>query len=306
MVDGHCLRTLHAEDNALLYSQGNLEGATAYILDTPCVHCTKKLLSKGIKHILYTREFANIGGGDEGVKFIHEIAARRGAEIRKVEMRFYATLGNMLAIAHGAGGRLQGTVVPESFLPHSSPQLDGPVPGAEGPEQYGRAEGPEVRQPASPELQRGEPADRGSNKDVPLRVERVSPFAKLPLRVYDDDAGYDLFSAEDTLLMPGARATIGTGLKFAVPRGHAGFIWDKSGIAARHGIKTLGGVLDANYRGELKVILTNLGQTPYPIRRGEKIAQLVIKPIAHPELVETRIEEATERGTGGFGSTGLL
>ena len=106
--------------------------------------------------------------------------------------------------------------------------------------------------------------------------------------------------------MPSQQVTVSTGIKVAVPAGYAGFIWDKSGIAAKHNIKILGGVLDSNYRGEIKVIMHNLSTNSYQARRGEKIAQLVIKPILNPDIVEERIHEDTDRGMGGFGSTGLL
>ena len=140
---------------------------------------------------------------------------------------------------------------------------------------------------------------------ITIRAERLTPLAKMPTRAYPQDAGLDLYAAEEMMIMPGSQSTIGTGLRIAVPEGYAGFVWDKSGLAAKSRLKTMGGVLDSNYRGELKVILANLGHAPYQVRTGEKIAQLVVKPVALFPVVEEKIEDETERGGGGFGSTGL-
>ena len=115
----------------------------------------------------------------------------------------------------------------------------------------------------------------------------------------------DIFSNEDCEIEPSDKKTIGTGLKIAVPAGYAGFVWDKSGLALNHSLTTLAGVLDSGYRGELKVILMNLGKEPYEVRKGQKIAQLVIKKIEKPEIVESNLDE-TERGERGFGSSGLV
>lgn len=138
-----------------------------------------------------------------------------------------------------------------------------------------------------------------------LLVQKLDPSAKLPSYAYMGDAGMDVFSVEDTAIAPGEKVAIRTGLKFAVPRGYAGFIWDKSGLALKHHLKTMAGVLDSNYRGELLVVLTNLGKAEYKVEKGSKIAQLVIKPVENPEIIESKIDDETERGTGGFGSSGV-
>lgn len=141
---------------------------------------------------------------------------------------------------------------------------------------------------------------------IRLAVQRIHPSAKLPAYAYEGDAGMDLFSVEDVTLAPGDKVLVGTGLKLAIPAGHGGFVWDKSGIATKHHIKTMAGVVDSNYRGELKVVLTNLGKEPYEVRVGEKIAQLVIKPVAAPLIEEVeKIEENEVRGEKGFGSSGV-
>lgn len=105
MVDGHCLRTLHAEVNAILHSTGELEGATAYVLGTPCIDCVKKLLAKKVKKILFTRDYDNKNKGGE---YIFELAKISGVEMRKVEMDFSQVFSKEMAILTGAGGAFQG------------------------------------------------------------------------------------------------------------------------------------------------------------------------------------------------------
>ena len=138
-----------------------------------------------------------------------------------------------------------------------------------------------------------------------LKIQKLDPSAKLPSYAYDGDAGMDLFSIEDVSIASGEKVAIRTGLKFAIPRGYAGFVWDKSGLALKHHLKTMAGVLDSSYRGELLVVLTNLGREPYNVEKGSKIAQLVIKAVEAPEIVDGEINDETDRGQGGFGSSGM-
>lgn len=137
-----------------------------------------------------------------------------------------------------------------------------------------------------------------------LFVQKLDPSAKLPTYAYDGDAGMDLFSLEEVRIPAGEKVAVRTGLKLKIPKGYAGFVWDKSSISLKHHVTTMAGVIDSNYRGELFVILTNLGGKMYEAGRGSKIAQLVIKPIAVPEIEEAEIGDETERGSGGFGSSG--
>ena len=95
-------------------------------------------------------------------------------------------------------------------------------------------------------------------------------------------------------------------MRLAIPEGYAGFVWDKSGLALKNQLKTMAGVIDSNYRGELMIVLFNLGKESYHIQKGSKIAQLIIAPVAAPEIMEEEIAVETERGEGGFGSSGLL
>jgi len=139
-----------------------------------------------------------------------------------------------------------------------------------------------------------------------LEVKKMDPEAKLPTRAHPDDAGLDLYSAEECILAAGERRAVKTGIALAIPTGYAGLIWDKSGLAAKAGLKTMGGVIDAAYRGEVQVILANLAQAPYHIEKGAKISQILIQKIELPEICEVEELGDTIRGEGGFGSTGII
>ena len=138
-----------------------------------------------------------------------------------------------------------------------------------------------------------------------LKIKKLNNEAVLPRYAHESDAGMDLFSVEDFGLSPGERKICPTGIAMAIPEGFVGLIWDKSGIAAKNGIKTMGGVIDSNYRGEIGVILKNLSEEKYKINKGDKIAQMLIQKIESPEIEEVDSLEDTDRGEGGFGSTGI-
>lgn len=146
---------------------------------------------------------------------------------------------------------------------------------------------------------------------VQLPVEIMPHAAELPLPAYmtAGAAGMDLYAAvmEDVILEPGTVWLIPTGLKVAVPGGYELQIRPRSGLAARHGISLLNspGTVDSDYRGEIKVILINLGAAPFTVRRGDRIAQMVLCPIPRIKLVPTAALPETERGEGGFGHTGI-
>lgn len=147
---------------------------------------------------------------------------------------------------------------------------------------------------------------------VTIRVVPLSHFEGLALPAYEtaDAAGMDLRAAvpdeAPVTLKPGERAMIPTGLSIALPAGHEAQVRPRSGLAARHGVTCLNtpGTIDADYRGEVKVILINLGQEAFVIRRGERIAQMVIAPVTRAELSIVATLDETQRGSGGFGSTG--
>jgi dUTP pyrophosphatase len=138
-----------------------------------------------------------------------------------------------------------------------------------------------------------------------LKVKKLNPEAKLPVYAHKGDAGADLFSIEKVIINPGEIKSIHTGIAIALPENHAGLIWDKSGIAANHHIHCLAGVIDESYRGEWKVTLTNLGKEPFVIEKHQKIAQLLVQPIAYTTIKEVSEMDDTERGENAFGSTGL-
>ena len=154
-----------------------------------------------------------------------------------------------------------------------------------------------------------------STGDAPLAVavKRLAHAADLPLPQYHSAqaSGLDLLAAvaEDgpVELAPGARALIPTGLVVALPPGYEGQVRPRSGLALRDGVTVLNtpGTVDADYRGELQVILVNLGSAPFLVRRGMRIAQLVVAPVTRAALFESQNVEATERAAGGFGSTGI-
>lgn len=147
---------------------------------------------------------------------------------------------------------------------------------------------------------------------LPLRILRLPHSSGLPLPAYESAgaAGMDLRAAvpQDAPLeiAPGARALVPTGLIFEIPEGHEGQVRPRSGLALRHGIACLNspGTVDSDYRGEIMVILANLGSEPFTVTRGLRIAQMVIAPVTRVEIVETGSLTETARGEDGFGSTG--
>ena len=145
---------------------------------------------------------------------------------------------------------------------------------------------------------------------TPIRIalKRLPHGADLPLPALASAgaAGMDVVAAESLTLAPGARAAVATGFALAIPEGYEVQVRPRSGLALKHGVTCLNtpGTIDQDYRGEVKVILANLGQEPFEVRRGERIAQLVPAPVQRAELEEVETLDETARGTGGFGSTG--
>ncbi len=138
-------------------------------------------------------------------------------------------------------------------------------------------------------------------------VEVLLHGAAAPSYAHPGDAGADLLSAEDVTIGPGERAVVATGVSIALPAGFAGFVVPRSGLAAAHGISLVNspGTIDAGYRGEIRVILLNTDRSePYAIRVGDRIAQLILLPVAHARFIPVERLPGTERGEGGFGSTG--
>ncbi len=136
-----------------------------------------------------------------------------------------------------------------------------------------------------------------------LKVKKIHPDAKLPQYSHKGDAGLDLFSSVDCVLQKGEVRPVPTGIKVVIPKGNVGLIWDKSGISLK-GAHRLAGVIDSGYRGEVRVVMVNLGADAFVIEKGMKIAQLLIQPVVEIEVTEVEELEETSRGESGFGSTG--
>ena len=136
-----------------------------------------------------------------------------------------------------------------------------------------------------------------------ISVMRVHPEAVLPTRAHKDDAGLDLYCLEDLVVESGHGKVAKTGIAVALPGGHVGLVADRSSLAKK-GIKNAGGVIDAGYRGEIHIVLWDISSEPIYLKRGERIAQLLILPMITPAVQEVSALDETQRGSKGFGSTG--
>lgn len=136
-----------------------------------------------------------------------------------------------------------------------------------------------------------------------IPAKKLDPTATLPSRAHADDAGLDIYSSEEVTLSPGEGRPIKTGIAMAIPVAHVGMIADRSSLGKR-GLKTAGGIIDSGYRGEIQIILWNISPEKQILKKGERIAQLLILPIATPQTQEVTQLDNTTRGVGGFGSTG--
>jgi dUTP diphosphatase len=143
--------------------------------------------------------------------------------------------------------------------------------------------------------------------EIDLPLLRLDPDLPVPAYAHPGDACADLVAAEDVKLPPGGRAVVSTGVAVAVPEGYAAFVHPRSGLAARHGVTLVNapGTIDAGYRGEIRVVLVNTDQTePFVVRRGDRIAQLVVQPVVRANFRPVAVLPPSPRGGGGFGSTG--
>jgi len=138
-----------------------------------------------------------------------------------------------------------------------------------------------------------------------LQIKKLDKEVELPEYQHDYDAAFDLRSAVDKTIKAGEKQIVKTGLSMAIPRGYAGLIWDRSGLAAKHSLHVLAGVIDSGYRGEVGVVIKNLGEEDFTVEKNMRVAQMLVQPIATPKLVEVDELSETTRNTGGFGSTGL-
>ena len=144
--------------------------------------------------------------------------------------------------------------------------------------------------------------------EIAVPIKRLDTTLEMPAYAYPGDAGLDLKSAEDAVLAPFERKLVSCGIAIAIPRGYAGFVMPRSGLAAKHGISIVNspGLIDSDYRGEIKAILINLdSERSFEIHRGDRIAQLVIMQVPLVRLVGAEQLDSTDRGSGGFGSSGV-
>ncbi|HAS84670.1 MAG TPA: dUTP diphosphatase [Candidatus Yonathbacteria bacterium] len=137
-----------------------------------------------------------------------------------------------------------------------------------------------------------------------LKIKKLHPSVKVPTYAHIGDAGFDLYAIESVTIPVGARVLVGTGIAMEISDGYVGLIWDKSGLSNNHGLKTLGGVVDAGYRGEVSVGIINLSASDYNVTAGHKVAQMLIQKVERAEIKEVAELSDTTRGHGGFGSTG--
>jgi dUTP pyrophosphatase len=143
------------------------------------------------------------------------------------------------------------------------------------------------------------------NDDSPIVLPvLIGAGGALPAYGSEGAAGADLRASEAVVIPPGGRAAVPTAVRLEIPPGHAGLVWPRSGLAVRHGIDTLAGVIDSDYRGEVKVVLVNHGDEPFAIAAGDRVAQLLLQRVERAAFQAADIVGETERGSGGFGSTG--
>ncbi len=137
-----------------------------------------------------------------------------------------------------------------------------------------------------------------------IKFKKINSRAKLPKFALSGDAGMDLFSLEDKIIKNGQITEIHTGIEIELPPQTVGLIWDKGGVA-HMGLKTMGGVIDENYRGEIIIIVSNLSFGDYIVEKGDKVAQLLIQKIEYPKIIEVKKLSESNRGRGRLGSTGM-
>lgn len=139
-----------------------------------------------------------------------------------------------------------------------------------------------------------------------LKIEVTDPEIKLPAYMHETDAALDLPSRENLILKPQEKKIIKTGIKMAIPKGHAGLIWDRSGLAAKHSLHCLAGVIDSGFRGEIGVVITNLSDKDFEVEKGMRIAQILIQPVTQFPIQQVKsLDEDSDRNLNAFGSTGL-
>ena len=147
-------------------------------------------------------------------------------------------------------------------------------------------------------------ADATLNHYLRILIKKLDDEAIVPTKANHNDAGFDLYSVIDTVIDPDSREVVKTGISMAIPEGHAGLIWPRSGMAVKQGVDVFAGVVDSGYRGEVMVCLYNSSSSPVEISKGDRIAQMLIQPVPLVRIAEVSNLDDTSRGDGGFGSSG--
>lgn len=138
-----------------------------------------------------------------------------------------------------------------------------------------------------------------------IKFKLMHNYATEPTRATDGSAGFDLYATDNHVVYPGARVKIPTGVQMDIPDGYAGFIWPRSGMAVKHGFDILAGLIDSDFRGEIMVAGINHGDRLIEVKRGDRVAQIVFSPVMTLAKMVGVIDDKTERGSGGFGSSGV-
>ncbi len=258
LSDGHCIRTVHAEANALASAAKHgvaIDGGTVYTTASPCYDCFKLLVNAGITRIVCGAFYGSRYGASEKVM---TMAAQAGIKFEFIKNE------------------------PEPVSKSEEPSL--PLPIAEIAAVQDNAQDNPVAQ-------------------VKLKIKKIHPSAVMPSYTKAGDAGLDLSAVEGGEIQPQSRAKFGTGVAFEIPAGYVGLIWDRSGMSTKKGVKTLGGVIDSGYRGEIVVALANVSDVPVQIMKGDKIAQILIQKIETAQIEISNELSETQRGETGFGSS---
>ena len=138
-----------------------------------------------------------------------------------------------------------------------------------------------------------------------IKFKKLNKDAVVPVFSHDGDAGMDIYCDADVVVFPGEVVAVPTGISMELPAGYVALIWDRSGLAFKNGIKTMGGVLDSGFRGEVKVIMTNLSSEKFEAKKGSRVAQMLIQKYEVPDIEITEELSDSARGEGGFGSSGI-
>ena len=138
-----------------------------------------------------------------------------------------------------------------------------------------------------------------------IKVQRLSKYGRVPTKINDSDAGWDIYASEDAIIDPCKSQLVSTDMAMAIPEGYVGLIWDRSGMATKRGVHRFAGVIDSGYRGEIKVCLWNSSDDHCIINKGERIAQILFQSVPPFVLKEVENLDKTERGKDGFGSSGM-